>query len=316
MKRLFCTIAAILILSALGVPALAAVKAYPTDVQRSEDGMEIRKVYELEEGEDPEKIPQADFEQGGVAYTLTDILRQELSVTEHRECTDTVTLESNTKDTEKVLALLPTTKDYTSEDGFTGVLTLNTASITVEAAGQGFSSRTVTASRSYPNLSSADTQYIPKTIQENGRTLTLQNVDWQTDNTANVEGYQMADRYTAVATYTGTATSSYVTGYLVTAEYTGELSKSTMGKVRYTAIFAGIPVEPVVEAPPTPLIANWVYLACAALVGVLLLAGIILGLRNSKKKKECRENETNPDNDTIDTVPGEPVDFPGVGPGV
>ena len=29
----------------------------------------------------------------------------------------------------------------------------------------------------------------------------------------------MGDRFTAVATYTGSATSSYVTGYTVTADY-------------------------------------------------------------------------------------------------
>ena len=36
-----------------------------------------------------------------------------------------------------------------------------------------------------------------------------------------MSGYAIGDRYTAVATYTGTATSSYVTGYTVTADYTG-----------------------------------------------------------------------------------------------
>ena len=43
--------------------------------------------------------------------------------------------------------------------------------------------------RSYPNLASQDTANIPKTIEDNGRTLTLQNISWQTDNTANTDGY-------------------------------------------------------------------------------------------------------------------------------
>ena len=46
------------------------------------------------------------------------------------------------------------------------------------------------------------TQYIPKTIEEDGRTLTLQTVNWQTDNTANMDGYAVGDRFTACLLYT------------------------------------------------------------------------------------------------------------------
>ncbi len=100
----------------------------------------------------------------------------------------------------------------------------------------GSSTKEVSATRSYPNLAGQDTQYIPKTIEEDGRTLTLQTVNWQTDNTANMDGYAVGDRFTAVATYTGTATSSYVKGYTVTADYTGTVSRIALNKVRYVAI--------------------------------------------------------------------------------
>src|SRR5699024_1108601 len=89
------------------------------------------------------------------------------------------------------------------------------------------------ATRSYPNLANQDTANIPKTIEEDGRTLTLQNISWQTDNTASVGGYALGDRYTAVATYTGSATSSYVKGYTVTADYTGTVSRIALNQVRY-----------------------------------------------------------------------------------
>ena len=106
----------------------------------------------------------------------------------------------------------------------------------MEVAGYGSSTKEVSATRSYPNLAGQDTQYIPKTIEEDGRTLTLQTVNWQTDNTANMDGYAVGDRFTAVATYTGTATSSYVKGYTVTADYTGTVSRIALNKVRYVAI--------------------------------------------------------------------------------
>ena len=52
----------------------------------------------------------------------------------------------------------------------------------------------------------------------------------------------MGDRYTAVATYTGTATSTYVKGYTVTAEYTGTVSCIELNRVHYVVIFEGMSI--------------------------------------------------------------------------
>ena len=131
----------------------------------------------------------------------------------------------------------------------------------VEPAGYGSSTKEVSATRSYPNLTGQDTQYIPKSIEENGRTLTLQEIQWQTDNTATTDGYALGDRYTAIATYTGSATSSYVTGYTVTAEYTGTVSRIALNRVRYVAIFEGTPIQsmlPVETDAVTPAF-RWSY---------------------------------------------------------
>ena len=132
---------------------------------------------------------------------------------------------------ESVLALLPQEREFITDDGLMGNLTLRLDTVQVEPAGYGSSTKEVSAKRSYPNLSNQDTQYIPKTIEENGRTLTLQEIQWQTDNTATTDGYALGDRYTAIATYTGSATSSYVTGYTVTAEYTGTVSRIALNRV-------------------------------------------------------------------------------------
>ncbi|MFR3921669.1 MAG: hypothetical protein ACLTYN_06475 [Dysosmobacter welbionis] len=43
--------------------------------------------------------------------------------------------------------------------------------------------------------------------------------------------------YNAAATYTGTASSKYATGCTVTADYAGEVTKTTSGTVLYTAVF-------------------------------------------------------------------------------
>ena len=219
----------------LGSAATAAQVCYPTSISRSEDGTELKKIYDLGPEDDPAGIPRSDFEQDGFHYTLTDLLKQELPENESRQHTETVSLPSKNKDMESVLALLPAEKEFVTDDGLTGILSLDLSTVRVEVAGYGSSTKEVSATRSYPNLAGQDTQYIPKTIEEDGRTLTLQTVNWQTDNTANMDGYAVGDRFTAVATYTGTATSSYVKGYTVTADYTGTVSRIALNKVRYHA---------------------------------------------------------------------------------
>ena len=214
---------------------------YPTAVTRSEDGSEIRKMYDLGPEDDPAGIPRSDFEQQGYHYTLTDLLKQELPANESRQHTETVSVASQSKDMGTVLALLPQTKEFITDDGLSGVLTLKLDTVNVEVAGYGSSTKNLTATRTYPGLADQDTQYIPKTIEDNGHSLTLQTVNWQTEG----DGH-----FTAVASYSGSATSSYVKGYTVTAEYAGTVSRINLNKVRYVAIFEGNPLEPVTPEEP------------------------------------------------------------------
>lgn len=299
MKRVFALCAMALTLAmALPVQAAAAetvAVCYPTSITRSEDRGEIRKIYDLSPTDDPAGIPRSDFEQDGFRYTLTDLLKQELPEYEERQHTETVSLESKSKDMASVLALLPQEREFITDDGLTGILTLQLDTVQVEVAGYGSSTKEVQATRSYPNLAGQDTQYIPKTIEDNGRTLTLQSIDWQTDNTASTDGYALGDRFTAVATYTGSATSSYVKGYTVTADYTGTVSRIALNKTRYVAIFEGtaiVPVEPAVELPDVleaPKQFNWAYVLVP--LGVVAAAGGGVGIALFlKRRRESDES--------------------------
>ena len=298
-----------LALSASLVPSVLAAQppsaCYPTSVSRSEDGTEIRKVYDLGPDEDPAGISRSDFEQEGYHYTLTDLLKQESPEREERFHTETVTLDSKSKDMESVLALLPAQREFTTDDGLTGVLSLKLDTVNVEVSGYGSSTRAVSTTRSYPNLSGQDTSYIPKEITDNGRTLELASIDWQVDNTANEDGYAVADRYTAIATYTGSATSSYVKGYVVTAEYSGTVSRIALNKVRYVAIFEGVPLNPVepeptpepstdVQEPAAPIQFHWAYVLIP--LGVVALAGAGIGAALFIKK--LRENDDGAEEDS------------------
>ena len=298
MKRVFTCCALTLALILAMAPAHAAEPSpvcYPTSVTRSEDGTVIRKIYDLSPEEDPAGIARSDFEQEGFRYTLTDLLKQETPEHEERYHTETVSLPSKSRDMESVLALLPTQKEFITEDGLTGTLTLQLETVQVEVAGYGSSTKEVSATRSYPDLAGQDTQYIPKTIQDGGRTLTLQNISWQTDNTASLDGHAVGDRYTAVATYTGSATSSYVKGYTVIADYSGTVSRIALNKTRYVAVFEGAPLQPM-EPEPTPDAQapsgfNWPVLLVP--LGIIAVAGAGVGVALFlKHRKENEEDDT------------------------
>ena len=227
--------------------SLPPVTIYPAEIQVSEDqGVYIlKKVYYLQATEDPSNIPTEDFERDGRHYTLLDILKEDMTETDTREYSEVVQSQSKTNDKAKIQEELEPEMEVTTEDGYAGVLTANFETMKVEASGYGTSSWTATAQRTYPNLSGADLSLIPKTTEENGKTLSLADVDWK----ENLDGEGVATSYTAVATYTGVMTGQYATGYTVSVEYSGTVTRVSNDLLMYTAIFESYE-EP--EPDPTP----------------------------------------------------------------
>lgn len=262
MKKKFISISVtVLMMAMMAVSASAAGSAslsdpdalLPVDIVIDTEAKEIRKVYDLSPNTDPSTLPMSGFERDGMRYECTDILREVIIGSDTQVITQTETVESEKKDMETLLNLLPQEKEVTTEEGYTGTLLLDLDSIKTEVSGYGSTSKAVTATRSYPNLSDADTNYLPKTIEDGGLTLTLQDVQWQTDNTYNVDDYEIGNRFTAICTYGGTKSVSYVKGYTTTADYTGEVFRTGVTVIRYTVIFNGTALEPVEDIPdPVP----------------------------------------------------------------
>ena len=100
--------------------------------------------------------------------------------------------------------------------------------------------------------------------------------------------------YTAVATYTGSATSSYVKGYTVTADYTGTVSRIALNRVRYVAIFEGTPIQPAEPAnvPSAASAFRWSYVLIP--LGIVAAAGAGVGgaLLVKHRKENADEEET------------------------
>lgn len=285
MKKTITIMAVFLLLSMNTVFAAE----YPSQVSYNLNNgiFEVRKTYEMQVDEEPSAQAKQSFEQDGYSFVLTDMLRQELPEQQSKEYTETVTVSSESKELTAILPLLADTKAVTTEDGFTGTLKLDTGSITVEPAGYKNNSWTVSATRTYPNLSSMDLEYIPKTTTENGRTLNFSTVDWQTDNTENVDDDTIGNRFSAVVTYTGTASSRNVTGYTVTAQYSGEVKKVSLDKVQYVAVFHGTPIAPQEVAKESVM--DWRYLAISGGLVLLCLVGFITAKIKNKRKGQNKD---------------------------
>ena len=247
--RLLCVFTALLCLVTSAMAADSGARStqlYPVSVEEYTEGdfdeLRIRKVYQLSLSDDPAGIPTEDFERNGHVFHLLDLIRKDEVGVDTQPHTETVTMDSPTGELSEVLKLLDGQKDFTSEDGYSGVLLLDHTSVKVEVKGYSTKTSNLSAARTYPNLSDADLSLVPKTISDGGRTLTLANVNWSSSN--QTEGEDIVQRYTATATYTGSATSKSATGYKVTANCTGELSKTGCKIVTYTAIFGGEELTP------------------------------------------------------------------------
>lgn len=295
---LLCT--AVLTLGLIMAPAMASRGPfYPIEVEEYTygpfDELRINKVYQLSLSDDPSGIPTGDFERNGRLYYLLDMIKENVIGVDTQEYTETVTMDSDTNDLSTILKQLDPHLEITTEDGHTGLLALDYPSVTVEVKGYKTSTRSLSATRTYPGLSDADLDLIPKTITDSGNTLTLGAVEWSNGE----NGF-----YTVAATYTGTATSRYATGYTVTANYTGQVTKTSCEVVTYTAVFGCTEMEePEPEPEPTPTAelapdtkqptdekdsgTNWLsLLGCAG--GVVTVAAVVFWAIQSKKRRRAR----------------------------
>ena len=305
MKKIFITA----MLTAIYTCTTVYAAYYPVSIDEStKNGIRtITKSYELNQNDDVTAISKEGFEQNGSFFVFKDMVKTELPQAESKEYAEKVVIRSKSNKMNDILPLLEEEKQVVTEDGFSGTAKLDLSNLKIEGAGYGTSTKNISTTRTYPNLDSADTQYIPKTTVENGKTLELSGIHWQRGVTQNLNATAITDRDTAVATYTGIVSSSYVKGYTVTAEYKGTVSKTNTDKVLYTAIFE--------ESTPTEKSkAN-------ALYAVLPLGGALAGIAGTillgkLKKRKCVEYEEESNDVDIDTADDDDDNYPGISTGV
>ena len=106
----------------------------PVDIILDQENKEIRKVYDLSPNTDPSTLPMGQFERDGLLYECSDVLREVIIGSETQVITQEEKVDSDKKDMDTILSLLPQEKEVTTEEGFTGTLTLDLDSIKTEAA--------------------------------------------------------------------------------------------------------------------------------------------------------------------------------------
>lgn len=252
--------------------AVSVFAVEPVEVKKSEVDKQqiVEKIYVLPITDDGSTIPTDNFTEDDIEYAFSELVKADNSKEEFKEHTEEVSFPVKTDNTETVISLFVPTIDISTEDGFSGTLYLDYSTLKVESAGYGTQSYKVSESRSYPNLHSADTALVPKTINKDGSTLNLTDISWQSAASDNIDGQDLAVRYTAHATYSGTGTKKYTKGYTATAQYKGEVKKVTNDTVLYTAVFKEVPKKHIFDYAGVGLLGLTIVLAVSGGTYVIL----------------------------------------------
>ena len=245
---------------------------YPIEVKTAKEyGVQLLvKTFLVPEDTNPQALLEGDLTRRGTAYEVSDILRQDLpGNVERRTISQTLTMDSETDKLDEILPLLQSSMEY-HEGGFSGILTLDKSSIQVKESGTSSYSYQLKETKEFTGLDRNDPYYIPKTTEKNGVTLNLSDIEW-TPMASAAENSDVPSLYRATALYTGTAWGTKADGYTVTADYTGEVSRTTQGNVKYRIVYAEVALEDVPSAFPWKAVG-------LVVMGVALVAGGAFGI--------------------------------------
>ena len=250
-----CVVMALFVGLAIQAYASMADELFPSDVieQHDEHGWRITRVYELTQNENPANIPRDPFTRNNWVFSLADITRRDTTITDVRNHVETFHIDTETDVVSEITAMLQNVIEYTSVDGYTGVLELDKGSVTTEVSETRNTPWTQSVTREYPHMINNDTSLIPKTVRDRNMEYTLSNVQWKAGNTTTVDYIAIPDYYTAIATYTRSGSSARPVAFVATVRYEGTISKSEPGKTIYTAHFLGEEIYSSPSPSPSPV---------------------------------------------------------------
>lgn len=246
MKRLRHAALGLILILSLTTSAFAAEVPENLVVENLNGQQRMVKTYILAPDADPDSLKEPSFDYDGFHYTWAYTTKEEQPYLETKTVTETVTVETAKKDLTQILAELAPSIPY-YKDGYTGELALDHTTLVTEAAGYTTKYSTVTDTKVIANLDRNDMSYVPATTTKDGKTLSLVDVEWQVTGTDLVGEALVPSRYQAVATYSASSSYSVATGYVTTAEYSGEVTAEGIESVTYTVVYTGTEIVPVEE---------------------------------------------------------------------
>ena len=288
MKRIPQFALALALALSLTTSAFAAEVPDNIVVENLNGEQRLVKTYTLDPETDPDTLKEPSFDYEGYRYVWAYTTKEEAPYQETKKVTQTVTVETSSKDLSVILEQLTPTISY--DDGeFSGELALDHTTLTTEASGYTSKYSTISETKVIGNLDRNDMSYVPATTVKNGKTLSLVNVEWQVTGTDLVGEALLPSRYQAVATYSASSSYQVATGYITTADYIGEVSASGIDHITYTVVYAGTEIVP--EPDPNSsgsLFGSGGIGILLPLLGLLLLALALAGGGIALFK--CRKN--------------------------
>jgi len=235
------------------------------------------KTYVLPPDVDPEALKEPSFDYDGFTYTWAYTTKEEQPYLDTKTVTQTVTVESSSKDLSDILALLSPSLAY--DDGeYAGELALDHTTLSTEVSGYTTKYGSVTETKVIGNLDRNDMSYVPATTVKNGRTLSLSNVEWQVTGTALVGEALVPSQYQAVATYSASTSWKAATGYVTTAEYRGEVVSEGIESVTYTVVYTGEPIKAIEPERHSSVLSSAVSSSPLFAVGAFMMLALLIGL--------------------------------------
>ena len=224
----------------------------PTVERKSIAGDEyLIKTYRTDENFDPTLLVEDNCERDGYIFSYKATEKKENKTEKTKDISEPVQVETQTNTVEDVLKQLPPTKAYDA-DGYTGTLTLDTASIRTDVAGYTTKTTTISTVQEYPGLMCKDPANLPQTAAKDGYTLSLADVTWTVMGTSLGNGNVLVPtEYKATATYSKKLSSQVPSGYITSAVYSGKLCKVSVDSVDYTVTYIGTKIfEPTPTSTP------------------------------------------------------------------
>jgi len=252
---------------------------FPKSITLSEENgtKVLTKKFEIPNSVNPYDLVGETFIRNKYEYEVQDIIKYS-SGTKYdvKLVSSQIVIKSNSNDINKILKQAPIIIDY-DKDGYKGQLLLNTNNVLTESLGTKTYTYTVSDTKTYTGLSRNDPSYIDKSINKNGKELSLIDIEWQPTGTTLVGNTLVPSSYDAVAYYSGTSYGSKSTGYETTLTYVGEVRKIIEETSIVEVIYIGSRVI------------NYMWIILGG--GIIIIGvGLLMFFRKKRANKEEKEN--------------------------